>query len=201
MPSANTIIGDVPDMTCSELKTEGNSNINSTSGIDVDSRYQGKRMSHAESSLKGEAHHEKKGGKSNKNPNKIITSKTEVEFNHQSGEIQESKRSSSSILMEESHLGERMSPTGSSPTEEAHHVRTQTFISRDTQNMISGQNICKSDMDMNKIYISMKEAEINHQSGDSQITERSSDVTSIRVEVSHEVQTQTSAGVKIPSKQ
>ena len=56
-PSVNPIIGDVPNMTCNEMKTESNPNKSFTSAKDVDSSNQGERFSDIKSDLTEESHH------------------------------------------------------------------------------------------------------------------------------------------------
>ena len=83
--------------------------------------------------------------------------------------------------------------------EEVHHIRMKKSYSPNIPDSHSDQEIGKTDIDMNKIYTSMNKAEIHHQSGESQVIGRSSDVTSIQVEVSHKVRRQTSNDVEMPS--
>ena len=69
--------------------------------------------------------------------------------------------------------------------EEVHHIRTQKSYCPNIPDTHSDQKIGKSDIDLNKIYTSINEVEVNHQNGESQITARLSNVNSILMAEPH----------------
>ena len=80
--------------------------------------------------------------------------------------------------------------------QEVRHTNMQKSYSPNFPDLQSDQETGRTYIDMVKTYTYINEAEIHHQIGGSQEIRRTSDVTSIRVEISDKVQIQTSTGNK-----
>ena len=136
-------------------KPDSNPNKNLISGKDTDSSHQGGRISDTNSTLTEESHHvrtqtthsrssmhpEKEPGKSNRGLNKALTSKKDVQINHQAGEI---------------HKTGRISDTISSLMEESHQVKMQTTNGIDSPRLQREEESGKPDSNPNKSLTSEK---------------------------------------------
>ena len=133
-------------------------------------------------------------------PNKLTTIPVIVNVPEIAYSVKETKGDTSIDVTPEKdadnrYQGEETSYKKASLMEEVHHIRMQKSYSPNIPDLHSDQEISETDTDMNRIYTSMNKAEIHHQNGKSQVFGRTSNVTSIQVEVSDKVQRQTSTGV------
>ena len=94
--------------------------------------------------------------------NPIIRDVPNMTCSEMKAESNPSKSFTSGKDVDDRYQDERMSHTESSLTEEAHHVRTQTVYSSDTQSMHSEQTVGKPKENLNRILTTRKEVETSH---------------------------------------